>query len=242
MLTDSSEPPEKQRFAWLRPQKEWGIIGGALIAFVALMGPWYLLEPVFKQLFPHLDMGINLKVALATAVIELLAIGIVAAALAAYGKKPRDIGFTKIKRSHVLAAFVGFAGYFAISVAINLIARNFIDANQAQNLGYQHLSGREILAAFLPLVLLTPFAEEIIFRGVLFKGFRRHMPFWLASLGVSALFGLVHGQWNVGLDVFVMSLVSCYLVERTKSIWPSIFLHTIKNGLAFWLLYLYNGG
>jgi membrane protease YdiL (CAAX protease family) len=229
------------RLHWLRPKKDWGIITGAIIAFVALMGPWYVLEPVFKQIFPHLQMGVNLKVALATIVIELFALGIIAAALAAYGKKPRDIGFTKIRRKYIIVAAIAFAVYFAISLTIQLIARGFINGDEPQNLGYQDLSGREIIAAFLPLVILTPLAEETIFRGFLFKGFRRHLPFWLTALGVSALFGLAHGQWNVGLDVFVMSLVSCYLVERTKSIWPSIFLHVIKNGLAFWLLYLYNG-
>lgn len=216
-------------------------MSGALIAIVALMGPLYVLEPVFKQIFPHLQVGINLKVALATIVIELAALGIIWAALVAYGKKPSFIGFTRIKRNHVAAAVLGFIVYFCISLTIYYIARNFINVEEAQDLGYQDLSGREIVAAFIPLVLLTPLAEETIFRGFLFKGFRRHLPFWLTALAVSALFGLAHGQWNVGLDVFVMSLVSCYLIERTKSIWPSIFLHVIKNGLAFWLLYLYNG-
>ncbi|HVI69827.1 MAG TPA: CPBP family intramembrane glutamic endopeptidase, partial [Magnetospirillaceae bacterium] len=99
----------------------------------------------------------------------------------------------------------------------------------------------QLIAAFITLVLVTPFTEELIFRGFVFAGFRRRLPFWLAALGVSALFAWIHGQWNVGLDVFVMSLVGCYLIEKTKNLWSAIFLHMLKNGVAFYLVYLYNG-
>ena len=91
------------------------------------------------------------------------------------------------------------------------------------------------------LVFLTPFAEELVFRGFMLTGFRRRLPFWAAAILVSALFGLVHGQWNVGLDVFIMSMVACYLVKTSQSLWPAIFLHMYKNAIAFYLIYLYNG-
>jgi membrane protease YdiL (CAAX protease family) len=54
---------------------------------------------------------------------------------------------------------------------------------------------------------------------------------------VSALFGLAHMQWNVAIDVFVLSMVACYLRELTGSIWAGIILHCLKNLIAFIALF-----
>lgn len=215
-----------------------------MIGFLALMAPWFLLEPFFAATLPYISLSINVKIALATSLTMLLSLLVIVAALAAYQKKFRDIGVDQPKWTYLAKALLAFVGYFALTLCLQTVARTFfgLDAEETQELGYQAVSGLELVAAFVPLVILTPFVEELIFRGFVFTGFRRHLPFWIAALGVSALFGLVHGQWNVGLDVFAMSMVSCYLVEKTNSLWPSIFLHVIKNSVAFYLLYLYNGG
>ena len=217
---------------------------GALVGFAALLGPYFLLEPLFVAILPHLPVSINIKIALATSLVMMVAVLVIIAALAAYGKSVRDIGVGKPKVLYAAHALVAFFAYFVITLTVQVVASAFfgLNAEEPQELGYTTPGGAEVFAALIPLVFITPFAEELIFRGFIFTGFRRHLPFWVAAVGVSALFGLVHGQWNVGLDVFVMSLVSCYLVEKTGSLWPSIFLHVFKNGVAFCLLYLYNGG
>jgi hypothetical protein len=62
---------------------------------------------------------------------------------------------------------------------------------------------------------------------------------WTAAAVVSSLlFGLVHGQLNVAIDTAIMGWFSAQLVITTKSIWPSIALHALKNSIAFVLVYL----
>ena len=68
------------------------------------------------------------------------------------------------------------------------------------------------------------------------------MPWWLPATLVSALFGVAHGQWNVGLDVFVLSMVACGLREATGSIWAGIVLHMIKNMVAFMATFVFVTG
>ena len=234
----------KVQLGWLRPHGQWGIATGALIAGLALYAPAVLLEPAAKFVLPLLPFGQNIKIAILTAAISIVAVGILALAMLAYNKLPRDIGLAKPSFLHAGKALVGLLVYITISFCVQLVARQFLGLNvhQPQELGYQNLTDVDVLAAFMTLIFIIPFAEEFMFRGFLFTGFRSRLPFWAAALGVSALFGLVHGQWNVGLDVFVMSLVACYLVEKTKSLWPAIFLHMFKNMVAFYLVYLYNGG
>ena len=55
---------------------------------------------------------------------------------------------------------------------------------------------------------------------------------------MSILFGVVHMQWNVGVNVFAMSVVLCGLREITGTIYSGILVHMIKNGLAFYYLYI----
>ncbi|MBQ2637586.1 CPBP family intramembrane metalloprotease, partial [Candidatus Saccharibacteria bacterium] len=58
----------------------------------------------------------------------------------------------------------------------------------------------------------------------------------------SVLFAIMHGQWNVGVNVFAMSIVLCLLREMNGTIYSGILLHILKNGVAFVLLYILNIG
>lgn len=118
-----------------------------------------------------------------------------------------------------------------------------VDTNQAQNLGFTALTGSELLIGFIVLVVLTPVFEEVVFRGFLYGRLRRiAIPWWLPAVVVSGLFALAHGQLNVGIDVFVLSMVACALREITGSIWAGIVLHMIKNMLAFMLTFVFISG
>ncbi len=75
-------------------------------------------------------------------------------------------------------------------------------------------------------------------RGYLFGKLRRESGFWLSAVITSAVFGFVHLQWNVGVDVFALSLVLCFLREKTGAIWAGMILHMLKNSVAYVLLFL----
>jgi membrane protease YdiL (CAAX protease family) len=124
------------------------------------------------------------------------------------------------------------------TIAISFLP--FVNYNQAQDTGFTNLSSQgEYIMAFIMLVLIAPVAEELLFRGYLFGKIRKYAPLWVAILVTSATFGIVHFAWNVGLDVFALSIVLCLLRVITGSLWPSIMLHMLKNGIAFFLLFIY---
>lgn len=240
MSDDSSNKTAK----WWQLGGEWGIIVSLLTLMVTIQVPLVLVQPFVQVFIPLLPVDQNSKVALITALITVLSVGILAAVLAMYGKNFRDIGVNRPTWMHGAKALLALIVYVAASLSVQMVAQNFFGLNtgERQELGYSDTPGEMQLAIiFIVLVVLRPFAEEVIFRGFVLKGLRRRLPFWAAAIMVSALFGWVHGQWNVGLDVFVMSMIGCYLVEKTKSLWPAIFLHMFKNGVAFYLVYLYNG-
>lgn len=135
----------------------------------------------------------------------------------------------------------GFIGYMILTFIVLSIATNIpgFDSSQAQDVGISTMFGMERFWVFLSLVVLAPVAEEFMFRGLLYGQLRKFGVWhWLSILIVSALFGLAHGQWNVGLDVFSLSVILCILREITGSIWSGIVLHMIKNFIAFFFLFV----
>lgn len=139
-------------------------------------------------------------------------------------------------------AVLGYGGYFFLTLAfvgiVQLLWQEF-PYDQVQQIGFDGISTPfQYALAFIALVVIAPFVEELLFRGYFYGMIRKHIGFLASSLITSLLFGLVHFQWNIAVDVFALSLVLCYLREQTGAIWASIGLHMIKNAIAFSLLFL----
>lgn len=94
-------------------------------------------------------------------------------------------------------------------------------------------------------VFLAPIVEESIFRAGIFGALRRKNRFLAYAVSTLA-FGLYH-VWDGALFVdpiqlvYILqyvpsSLALAYLYERTDSIWSSIFLHMLTNGVSLWAL------
>lgn len=64
----------------------------------------------------------------------------------------------------------------------------------------------------------------------------------IATLFTSLLFALMHGQWNVAVDVFVMSIVLCCIREITGTTYAGILMHMTKNLVAFFILFVVQSG
>lgn len=129
--------------------------------------------------------------------------------------------------------------FSAILIAVMSALVPGIDMNQVQNTGFADVSHRyEYILAFITLILIAPLFEEILFRGYLYGKLRKVVPMWVTILAVSLLFAAVHGQWNVGIDVFALSIVLCGLREMTGNIWAGVLLHMLKNSIAFYFLFI----
>ncbi len=148
-----------------------------------------------------------------------------------------------LKWSDIGWGLVGMVAAYAGSILLAIAAQLFmtgINLDEPQNLGLSALNpGIEMALGVLVLVVVGPFIEEIVFRGYLYGRLQAlHVRFWLRTLIVSALFALAHWQWNVALDVFALSVIMCILREKTDSLWPSIIMHMVKNGVAFYFMFV----
>ncbi len=158
-------------------------------------------------------------------------------------KRPRlkDIGIGLLASPVYYVLFI-----IVVSVASSLLSGLNID--QKQEIGFNNVHGLLPLAmTFISLVVLPPLAEEIMVRGFLYSSLKKSMPKIAAVILTSAIFAAAHlpeggasgPLYIAAIDTFTLSLVLIYLREKTGSLWASITLHAIKNGIAFFALFVF---
>jgi membrane protease YdiL (CAAX protease family) len=100
------------------------------------------------------------------------------------------------------------------------------------------LSAVDALAMIFLAGFAAPFGEELFFRGVLYTMFRERWAIWLSVVASSLIFGLIHGNFAVGITGFLLGVVAALVFEYSKSLWTAILVHAINNSLKIGLLYL----
>jgi hypothetical protein len=81
-------------------------------------------------------------------------------------------------------------------------------------------------------VVIAPVLEEMLFRGVILRGFLRRYSRTFAILWSAALFGIAHLNLYQMATALTLGIVSGWLYERCRSLWPCILLHACYNGFV----------
>jgi hypothetical protein len=161
----------------------------------------------------------------------------------------RSIGLKRPKGTDILYALTGLVIYYPTYIVAALTAAWLlsVNLNQTQSIGFSGTySGWQLVIVFVSLVVLPPIAEEIMFRGFLFSGLKKKLPIIWAALFTSLLFAAPHllesGSggilWIAGIDTFILSMVLCWLRQKTDRLYAGMGLHALKNFIAFATLYL----
>lgn len=211
------------------------------------------------RLLSVLNISLNfsneaLAVTVLTSIIFALAAGIVVAVpywLFRDRTSLKDIGLPDTPRfMDIFLALLIFFVYLIVSGIIMAIVTGPLGfkLETRQQLPFSSdmlLTQWQYWMAFVTLVVVAPLAEEVLFRGYLYGKLRKFAPIWVSVLAASVTFGLAHLwapdsplQVMVAIDTFVLSLFLCLLREHTGAIWASFIVHAIKNGLAFYLLFV----
>lgn len=180
---------------------------------------------------------------------ETIVIGLLYGIFKHYHRSLATIGLKRPRLVDGAYGLVAYPVYLIIYLAVLAISIHFfpsLNVNQSQNIGFNSVHGTyQLVLTFFSLVILPPIAEELLFRGFLFEGLKKSMPVIYAAIITSVIFAAAHlpegssGPFWVGaLDVFTLSLVLVYLKQKTKTLWPGIVLHALKNMVAFVSLFL----
>lgn len=218
----------------------WGVPAALFLSICAYLAP-QIAAVFFAESILALGLSQNVQNFVVMAVVEALTVGCVALFVFAYSNRLLDIGLGKFHLKYIGLAAAAFAVYFCLTFAASTALERFVP-DESQELGFSAPTQFEAVLVFMALVVLAPLAEELLFRGFMFTGLRKRLPFWAAAIIVSLVFGLAHLQLNVAIDVFLLSLFLCYLREKTNSLWPAISLHALKNGVAYLFIFVLGVG
>lgn len=81
--------------------------------------------------------------------------------------------------------------------------------------------------------LVSPIAEEIVFRGLIYNRMRRYFPHAAAVVASGILFGIYHGNFVQGLYGGCMGILMAYLYERMHSFAVPCLFHATANVLVY---------
>ncbi len=89
-----------------------------------------------------------------------------------------------------------------------------------------------LLLAGIMVVLIGPFVEECVFRGVLLQGLSSRMAPWAAIVVQAAMFAAFHRSWWLLFPMFVLGVALGWLARERQALWPAIVLHATYNAIT----------
>jgi membrane protease YdiL (CAAX protease family) len=171
-----------------------------------------------------------------TVVVDLVLIGYVLFATRA-SRRPIVPTLALVRTPLRPAVRLGLAALGVIVVA-NFILEPVLHASQRQGIAPTHDPRNThqwvvLGVAVVGLVLVAPFAEELVFRGLGFASLGRYaLPL------TAALFALAHGLPVLLIPVAIAGLALGYIRQRTGSVLPGMGVHMSLNALALILALL----
>ena len=97
--------------------------------------------------------------------------------------------------------------------------------------------GTKVLVA-LPAILEAPILEELVFRGVVFRGLARSMPPWGAIALSGFVFALVHVNAATFIPLWMLGAAFAWLYWRTGTLLAPIAAHFLFNLINFFTAFL----
>lgn len=89
---------------------------------------------------------------------------------------------------------------------------------------------------YVAVGILTPLAEEVVFRGAILRtllGIMSKKNHWVAIMISAAIFGVVHANLAQFINALLMGLILGWMYYRTGSLVPGILLHWVNNTMAY---------
>ena len=119
-----------------------------------------------------------------------------------------------------------------------LAGSNMIDMTGlvAMSEGYQKavdvLYSADLPMEILVVGIISPVAEELLFRGIVYNRLHEYSSFLSAAIWSALMFAVLHENLVQGVYAFLFGMLACYLYERYGTILAPIIMHVAANLLA----------
>ena len=143
-----------------------------------------------------------------------------------------------------VSAVSALAGVAQVAVAIALSAKIPSGSRAAGSaVDAYTMHGRALLYAWMIAgIAVAPFAEELLFRGVVFSVVSSHFNTFAGAVVSVALFMAVHipqvmHYWTSALAVFMLGAMCAFVRAKGMPLWAAVILHGTYNAvLSVWTM------
>jgi membrane protease YdiL (CAAX protease family) len=216
-----------------------------LALFVAFLAAALLLGPALRRLgiaTATTPLGTALQALAGEVALGLIVVAVHRALSLGSGAPPPALGFkgSSLKRALGAGSLVYLLllpAIFAVLAPISALFERLGIPTQSHPIVDQLQASAGNLPALLVWLAVAsvaaPLLEEAVFRGALLRGLRARVGGrWAVGLS-SVAFAIIHPQVGLGLvGVLVIGLVLALLREHERSLWPSVVVHALNNGVA----------
>lgn len=130
-----------------------------------------------------------------------------------------------------LLLLVGLVLSFLAGQSVGMLAlMQFGSENFARSVSARNAHG--ILPALLLTLVVAPIAEEALMRGLIYPALRRRLSMLVSTTITVAAFGILHTNIVQMLAVVPLSVLLCWIYERTARLVPCIITHGLFNVAA----------
>ena len=91
----------------------------------------------------------------------------------------------------------------------------------------------------IAVCLIAPFLEEMLFRGIILRGFLSHYSPRKSIIVSALIFGVVHLNLYQLPVAFILGCFLGWIYYLSRSLWPAILAHALYNG-GVYVQYIYN--
>lgn len=139
---------------------------------------------------------------------------------------------------YVILAFVATFVFWIVTIPFIMILFPNVDIAESQNIFQMGmpLSAQVLLVIYA--VIIGPFVEEIVFRGVVYPAVSRRFNIYAGIIVNTVIWSALHFQANVIIFTMIFGIILSYLYLKTKSLWPSYLTHVCKNLMAVIAIYI----
>ena len=137
------------------------------------------------------------------------------------------------------ASWAAAAGRIATALVaiwvIGAVLNVFLKAGEEQGLvpdGWDSGRAAPFIANFVVVAGVAPFVEELTYRGLGFAAVRDAFGNGAAVAVTAVAFGLAHGLFEALPVLTIFGLILAWVRLKTGSIYPTIALHALFNGVA----------
>lgn len=146
-------------------------------------------------------------------------------------KRERQFGITPAVKAPIFK--YGVIGMISIAMCIGVnnifYISGFTVIDQTYAKVTEAMYSADFLVQIICLGILVPIAEELVFRGLMYKRLRYGLPFLPAALYGAFAFAIFHGNMVQMIYAFVLGMLFSYMYEKYGSVKAPIFAHIMMN-------------